>query len=303
MLNRLFKYLKRIWFYKGISINSILLKIKEKRLVFDDELSIVCIAKNEAEYIQEWVEYHLLAGADRIYVYDNESTDNMKSILEPYIKSNKVVYIFFPGKASQLAAYNDAVKRFKYKTKYMAFIDCDEFLVSENPESSLKDVIKEIFMSNIRAGGIAVNWRMYGSSGYINRPTGLVTENFIYRGNGSRKGSDCIKTIANPRFIKEYKHVHYPKYFYGFNNINEKGEIVSDWCNPCDETNIIRINHYFTKSKDEWIVRRQIGKADSFDESNKRTIDEFYEHDFNDVYDNIMHFYIKEIKEAKYAKL
>lgn len=303
MLNRLWKYLKRILFYKGISLKSFLLRIREKRLVFEDELSIVCIAKNEADYIQEWIEYHLLAGVDRIYVYDNESTDNMKSILEPYIKNNKVVYTFFPGKATQLAAYNDAIKRFKNKTKYMAFIDCDEFLVSENSETSLKEVIKKIFMSNIRAGGIAVNWRMYGSAGYITKPEGLVTENFLYRGNGSRKGSDCIKTIANPRFVKKYKHVHYPQYFYGFNNINEKGEIVSAWSNPCIETSLIRINHYFTKSKAEWILRRQKGKADTFDENDKRTIVEFYEHDFNDVYDDIMFFYIEKIKEAKNEKL
>ena len=46
-----------------------------------------------------------------------------------------------------------------------------------------------------------------------------------------------------------------------------------------------------------WIIRRQRGKADTFDEDDKRTIAEFYEHDHNDLYDDIMLFYTEKIKE------
>lgn len=45
------------------------------------------------------------------------------------------------------------------------------------------------------------------------------------------------------------------------------------------------IHHYFTKTLDEWNFRRGYGRADTDPNSNmfKRTINEFYEHNFNEV--------------------
>lgn len=77
-------------------------------------------------------------------------------------------------------------------------------------------------------------------------------------------------------------------YKFGFYNINEDGFRVDGWSNKCKETKFIRINHYFTKSKEEWIERRNHGKVTSIDINDKRTIEEFYEHDNNDIIDDIM---------------
>lgn len=58
---------------------------KEKKTSYSQEIAIVAIAKNEGLYLKEWIEYHLLVGIKKIYFYDNESEDNTKDILEPYI--------------------------------------------------------------------------------------------------------------------------------------------------------------------------------------------------------------------------
>lgn len=262
-----------------------------------DGISIVCIAKFEAPYIEEWVNYHLNQGIDRIYLYDNESPDGLYKLLEPFIQSGKVVYTYYPGRARQLDAYNDAIQKFKTRTKYMAFLDCDEFLVPETPESTLFEIIDRLINSNWRCGGLAVNWRMYGSSGYDEKPNGSVLASFLYRGDGNSKGSNCIKTIANPRVIKKYRHVHYPTYYRGFYSIDEDGNRCDGPFNTCVNTKHIRINHYFTKSKQEWIERRSRGKADTTDETDRRTIEEFYAHDHNDIYDPIILPYIEDFKK------
>ena len=49
-------------------------------------LAACIIIKNEAEYIKEWIDFHLLVGFDKIILYDNESNDNLKQKLENYIK-------------------------------------------------------------------------------------------------------------------------------------------------------------------------------------------------------------------------
>lgn len=68
----------------------------------------------------------------------------MKQILDPYIQSGQVVYTYFPGKARHLDAFNDAIAKYKMKTKYMAFIDVDEFLLPENKGDDLVTLIEKI---------------------------------------------------------------------------------------------------------------------------------------------------------------
>lgn len=277
--------------YKTLTINDTL----DRDAV---DLSIVAIIKNEGQYIEEWVRYHIVAGVQKFYLYNNDSSDNTEEVLKKYIDAGYVDLIPFPGVAMQLLAYNDAIYRFKHKTRYMAIIDADEFLYSCNKRMSVRDEVADIFSSFPQAGGIAVNWRMFGSSGLLKKPIrGGVLDNFLYRAKEDGKGNNCIKTIVNPRRVYKYEHVHFPTYLMGFYSVDENGNKVNGWSNEITEINKIRINHYFTKSKEEWIVRRSMGKADYKDRSQIRTLQEFEEHDNNDIYDNGMLFYVDKMKE------
>lgn len=96
--------------------------------LFLHDLAVVTILKNEGPYLKEWLDYHLLAGVDHFYLYDNESTDNQTEVVKPYVEAGLVDYFSMPGESMQFAAYNDAIKRFKFHCRYMAFIDADEFV-------------------------------------------------------------------------------------------------------------------------------------------------------------------------------
>ncbi|MBQ4405038.1 MAG: glycosyltransferase family 92 protein [Selenomonadaceae bacterium] len=96
--------------------------------LFLHNLAVVAILKDEGNYLKEWLDYHLLAGVDHFYLYDNDSSDNQAEVAKPYIEAGLVDYFSLPGKAMQMVAYNDAVKRFKFHCRYMAFIDLDEFV-------------------------------------------------------------------------------------------------------------------------------------------------------------------------------
>lgn len=261
---------------------------------FEYDIVIVAIIKNEGKYIEEWVKYHKCIGIDKIYLYDNGSTDSTQDVLAPYISSGYIKLIDFPGVGRQLDAYNNALKQFGDKCKYMAFIDADEFILLEDHNLNLIKVLDEIVGMNKHSGGVAVNWRMFGSSGYISKPPhGGVLDNFLYRAKDNGKGNGCIKSIVMPKFVVKYQHAHYPTYIFGKFNVDENGKIVKGWRNEIGKTKIIRINHYFTKSKQEWIERRSLGKADSKNpEKSKRTLQEFYDYDNNDIYDDSMLYYV-----------
>ena len=287
---RVCKYFSQSIFFQliyGISVaySYIFYLLRKKNdLPNNDQLSIVAIAKNEGNYIREWVAYHKVLGIGHIYLYDNESTDNTIDCIRDFIDSEFVTLIDFPGQKMQLKAYNDALKRWGGINRYMAFIDCDEFLVIDK-DKLIIDVFDEIAVSVANVGGIALNWKMYGSSGHIHKPAGLVIESFQYRADTANgKGTECVKTVVIPSRVVKFAHPHYPVYKLGYYGVSTSGKVVPEWNNAISHYDKIWINHYFTKSLEEWKTRRSLGKADLGTE-NKRTIQEFYEHDNNDIYD------------------
>lgn len=249
----------------------------------DIGLALVAIAKNEANYIREWVVYHKIIGVDRIYLYDNESNDGMVDLIKPFIDEGFVVVTKIFGQKQQLNANNDAIKRFGKHCKYMAFIDLDEMIMPLDTSKSLVEIIDNIIAFNPNAGGVAVNWCMYGSSHHDIKPIGFVCENFLWRAKiPGGSGTECIKTIAIPECIKKYKQPHYPIYKNGLFNINTQGSIVPEWKSRIENYYLLKINHYFTKSKQEWIVRHSGGHSCM---GATRNLDVFKEHDNNDIYE------------------
>lgn len=258
--------------------------MNEDSALFKYELAIVAILKNEAPYIKEWIDYHFLAGVDHFYLYDNESEDNLKEILQPYIENGIVTYIFYPGKGLQLLTYNEAIKDYKFECQYMAFIDGDEFIYPRE-NRSIKEIFYEILALNSSAEGIAINWHIFGSSGQEKADFSKgVLERFLYRAKNDFDANKHVKSIVNPRCVELILNPHFVKYYENKCSINENGEIIpSFFSEPCT-TNKIGINHYFTKSKEEYIRKKQRGKADSiFTEYDMQL---FESHNKNDVFDD-----------------
>jgi hypothetical protein len=233
---------------------------------FENTLSIVVMIKNEGEYINEWLEYHKLVGVDKFIIYDNNSEDNLKSILQPYIDKGEVDYIFYPktqadfekkGKkveywAFQAYAYNDAIKKYRNKSKWIGFIDIDEFIVPVK-DNKIIDVINEIEKNLMRRKifvGLVVNWVKYGFSGNRVKPKGLIIENYT-KNNGIHKE---FKSIVNPRTVILYQ-VHAAFHFFYIEGINEQGKKMFKPDISQSSIEKIRINHYYTKSYEEYIQK------------------------------------------------
>ena len=80
----------------------------ERTLSFPHELAIVACAKNEGTYFKEWLDFHILVGVTKFYIYDNESDDNTKEVLQPYIDKGIVEYTYWPGRKIQRPIVYDA---------------------------------------------------------------------------------------------------------------------------------------------------------------------------------------------------
>ena len=56
---------------------------------------IVCIAKREHDYIEEFVKYHISIGFKHIYLYDNEDVPTYESFLQNYKDYITVIHLPF----------------------------------------------------------------------------------------------------------------------------------------------------------------------------------------------------------------
>ncbi|WP_203623411.1 glycosyltransferase family 2 protein [Lacticaseibacillus sp. 866-1] len=252
---------------------------------FQYQLGIVSIVKNEAPYMAEWICYHLSAGVDHIFLYDNDSTDDLQDVLRSF--GERVTLIPIHGVVRQLDAYNHALNHYGLACRFMAFIDADEFIYSPEGDHEVKPVIEDI-LDRPHVGGLAVNWLIYGSSHFEHQPAGLVTDNFVLRSRFDFTKNLLIKTICNPRRVFYFSLSHAPNYLPGYHAVNELGTVVP-WATTKEYSGKrIRLNHYYSKSREAFLKKRARGSGEVIA---PRRIEEFKEHDKNDVLDASMRDY------------
>jgi hypothetical protein len=230
----------------------------------------------------------LIAGVDKFYIYDNESEDGLKNVLQPYIKSGIVEYKYIGGKDRQIDAYNKTLKKARKETYWLTPIDIDEFIVPISTKT-----ISEFLKDFEDFEGIKLNWLVYGSGGQKTKTDGLVIERFK---DHAQSGSVMGKVIINPRRTVTAG-VHDAYYMYGALPVDPNknrtphhgGEICIDK---------MRVNHYFGKSWEEFLHKKNRGK--SLASKTDRPYDEaqFISHDKNEVKnDPVMDKYIPLIYE------
>ena len=220
--------------------------------LFPYDLAIVSIMKNAARYVKEWLDYHLLAGVNHFFIYDNESEDNFKEILQPYIDAGLVTYIFYPGKRRLMESYNDAIRNFKFFCRYMTFVDDDEFILPRG-NRKISDVVDEVLSLHPDVEGVEMAWVCYGSSGHKTADYSRgVLERFTHR---VKNFPEATKTIVNPRRVSHMWSPHFAIYFQGCLGVRGKDLDASPGVDFTLHDRIV-MNHYHTKSLEEYIKRK-----------------------------------------------
>lgn len=270
---------------------SILSFQKPKKYKYD--LSVVAIIKNERDYIEEWLNFYIISGVDHFYIYDNDSNDDTEKLLQKYIKQGLIDYVKMPGEKRQCDAYNEAIQTGRKECRYMIIVDLDEFLFCSDKNEKLKDQIERVFDSDKHIGGIIVNWLLFGSNGLERKPEGLVIENYVRRAKNSFEENKNYKSIIDPRKVIGFSCPHYPIYLIGKYAVNEKLERIEE-SKVKGSYSKLRINHYFTKSKEEYEIKKNRGKADL---NEKRDWTDFVKHDRNEVLDEEILYFIPELKK------
>lgn len=247
---------------------------------------ILTVVKNEQEYLDEWIKYHLNLGIDHIFIFEDMGSESHREITDKYgdkVSLNGVETILDEDTKKDVLELKLTRKSnpqdiyFKKGLSYIQnthsydwcfAIDNDEFI-------TLDDInFEDIFELYKDYDAFVLQWKIYGANGLVRKPNyegkGLIgtytkPSNFA----GHRNLEWVSKTCYNLSTFKEtyYRGTHQP----------------TDECKWCktdystDRKKIVfdkvYLRHYMTKSWDEYIAKRKRGYFIGF----ARTLSTFFE--------------------------
>lgn len=241
-------------------------------------LAVCAIAKDEGPYFKEWIEWHLSQGVDHFYIYDNESSDGTREILQPYIDSGVVEYKYWPGHRRQLAAYDDCLDHYRLASRWIAFIDLDEFIVP------VKDASIPAFLKRFEAfAAVEINWLVFGSGGHKTKSPGTMMERFRFHSLPGHRLNRHVKSIVNPREVFTMIGCHEAAKISGSIADSHGQPVTKNFREREPQQDIIRINHYAVRSYEEFLEKQARGRASG---TQKTVRSEYFEqYDLNDIED------------------
>jgi hypothetical protein len=245
--------------------------------------AVCLIVKNEVADLTEWVVHHANLGFDRLIIYDNCSDDGTTDLICKLQSVLPIDLYKCPTDAdgrTQFRAYEDCLERTRGIYDWVAFIDCDEFIVPYGTHT-----LTDLLDSHRRDSAFALNWLIFGSSGLESLRGSLVMEALTRRAPFDFEVNRHVKCFVRPIDTRTVINSH----AFGTTRpcVNLLGREIS-WSIPglVDRSQIVHgvwggLHHYFLRTRQHWERKVRRGKFDF----STREISLFAAYDRNEVMD------------------
>lgn len=228
-------------------------------------VAICTIFKDDAPFLKEWIEFHKLQGVEHFYLYNNNSSDDFRSVLNPYVRNGDVTLIDWPytyGKNEhsawiriQTGAYMDCIQKVRNKVKWLAVVDSDEFLFCTSGEK-----LPTFLTGYEQFPGLAVNWIKFGTSSVYDIPPGYLMIELLTKTLPLKdKNNFYVKTIVQPKYVESCISPHYFLYRDGLSAVDaNKRPIMHQRKTVSRRLRIgkIRINHYWSRTEKYFLATK-----------------------------------------------
>ena len=224
--------------------------------------SLVLIFKDEAPFLKEWIEYHLILGVDHFYLYNNNSSDHYLTVIQPYMDRDIITLVDWPEYPGQYSAYLHWYQSYRQETQWASFIDADEFLCPIL-EVSLRDVMKRYEKYPV----ILAYWKLFGTNGQLMHDDNrLIIEQYTHcRPKLFSEG----KIIYNTRFdaASDFISMHgLETKWHGIKipPLNTFGKfVIWDFHSAGRHAKaVLQINHYWSKAYNCWENKYEKGSIE-----------------------------------------
>lgn len=235
---------------------------------------ILTVIKNEHEYLDEWIKYHIDLGIDHIFIFEDIDSESHKEICDKYgdkITLDTVDIVLDEQNRKKVRELKDTKKsnpQYIYIQKGLSYIkrtqankfdwcfviDNDEFITLEKPNDNLSDVVS-LFDGY---DAFIMQWKCYGANGLIKKPDYTnkgVIETYIKEIEGyvpTATPQSLSKTCYNLKTYQEtyFLYTHQPSKECNFCRTN----FERDRNTPIYDK--IYIRHYITKSWEEYVWKK-----------------------------------------------
>ncbi|KAH7429813.1 hypothetical protein KP509_09G067500 [Ceratopteris richardii] len=168
-------------------------------------LCVCTLVWNGAKFLKEWIMYHSYIGVQKFFIYDNNSDDEIESVLESLHYYN-VSRHPWPWVKTQEASFSHCMARASNQCVWVAFIDVDEFIFPKNLSSFNKDRTMEAplhslikqhdLLHNGKLGQLKVSNFNFGPSGLTTLPRSGQMVNYICRMKVPKRVKSIVRASA-----------------------------------------------------------------------------------------------------------
>lgn len=248
-----------------------------------DKIALCAIGRLENRYAKEWVDHHLKAGFDKIYIYDNnhDGEEQFDDVLKTQIAKGKVEIVDWRNREhQQCAAYQDFYEKHGREYAWTAFLDFDEFLHIE------QGVFLRSVLGQTKASVVKVNWECYGDNGLVKADKRKVQTRFTAplpsdiqvkeRAHKDNQLTKCFVRGGLPYTV--WTNPHCPKVPGTYAYID--GTLCDGTSLHNPDYTVARVKHYLTKTIEEWmtgkVVRGEGSSKVNTETLRKNAIDIFF---------------------------
>lgn len=148
--------------------------------------------------------------------------------------------------------------------RHVLVCDVDEFAMPApgSPYGSLAEALRDV-PENV--AWVEIIRREFGHRPHETRPKGGVVENYVWR-SATLPSQDVEKSVVNGAIADQlswFRGVHRPRWKLWRWPLRNRG-----WVNLVDNERTLRVNHYYTKSAEEWKERGRSWDGNTFNRWN-----------------------------------
>jgi hypothetical protein len=246
-----------------------------------------------------------MLGVEHFYLFNNLSTDRSLEIIEPYVKSGLVDLFHSLVKIKnqlemsnlQIKTYTEALEIAKKTSRWIAFIDLDEFIVPKQ-----KDDLVSFLEDYENYPGIIINWQNFGTSGLDTIPEGkLIIESLVLKAEKNNHANHFTKSIVQPNHVQKILGPHTFLYKNGQHSVNSdykphigpilgfENDVIIDKIN---------INHYYLGTK-EWVYKNKLPRRSKYKAHTKEQIENCL-NDSNQIKDDSILKFVPLLRELMF---
>ncbi|MDR2706548.1 MAG: glycosyltransferase family 2 protein [Planctomycetaceae bacterium] len=220
-------------------------------------LTLAAIIRDQEHYVKEWLTFQKLVGFERFLIALHRCSDQTESAIRSLPFSDDIILRRYEsGDYIQMSVYSEWMRDFRNTTFWMAFFDGDEYLYGVNA-----DDLKPVLTGFESCGSVLVHNHEFGASNHVLRPSGLSIDAFTWRASNHHWMHRNIKSFIRADSWQWFLSPHLAKTSREW--VREDHNVIheSDLSFKCSVSsqppisNIIRYNHYHTRSMEDWIQR------------------------------------------------